>query len=219
MTRIKIPERALHGFAILFSFPNEVRHKLVDLIVARPVGMSIKTLVDTLPSDLEGKKDELAFATTILNSVFAAREITELSIDDFIPEFIEALENAKAKIDNVPEFSELLRKLLSQEKNRLLNEKFNNLINEGERVIVEARIVTDVRPMVDSDDDNSIIGLAIIHQLRLSFSENNQPKSLYFLLNGTDLDALEKVIHRAKNKELNFKNTFSSDSQVFFEEK
>ena len=168
---------------------------------------------------VKGKKDELAFATTILNSVFAAREITELSIDDFIPEFIEALENAKAKIDNVPEFSELLRKLLSQEKNRLLNEKFNNLINEGERVIVEARIVTDVRPMVDSDDDNSIIGLAIIHQLRLSFSENNQPKSLYFLLNGTDLDALEKVIHRAKNKELNFKNTFSSDSQVFFEEK
>jgi hypothetical protein len=219
MTLISIPDRIVPGFKALFSLSNEVRHLLVDHITSRPVGTSLKSLIESIPKEIQGKKDELSVATSILNSVFSAREASELSIEDFIPDFIEALDEANVNPGNKEEFGDLLRKLLSHEKYRSLNKKFIELVGEGERLITETRIVTDIRPMVDDGDDKSIVGLAIIHQLRITFRNNNQEESLYFLLNGSDLASLEKVIQRAKNKEDHFKNTFTTESQVFYEEK
>lgn len=219
MALIRIPDRLISSFKVLFGLPIPTIEHLVEQLVNRPVGTTIGTLADNVASEGLARRDEIHIALTILDSIFDAYGSNELSVDDFISEFTKALIESEVISDANRQFEILIKQLLTNDQNQILTDKFMDLVREGERIISSGRIVTDVRPMVDEDDDNSILGATIVHQLRLSFIENNEKKSLYFLLNGNDLDELEKMIRRAKNKESSFKKTFSSNNIIFFDEK
>jgi hypothetical protein len=219
MALIKIPDRLVPGFRVLFGLSKEVQEKLVDHIIRKPIGTSIETLIDTVPKEIAGTREEFGTFISLLEPLYDAHKETQLPLDEFVSEFTSSLDEAKIPIPNKEDFEQLLRKLLAENKNYQLTEKLSDLVREGDRIFSTTRIVTDIRPMVDDEDDGSILGLIVVHQLRISFVENNERKSSYFLLNRTDLEELEKAIVRAKNKESTFKKAFTSDSNVFHEEK
>lgn len=77
-----------------------------------------------------------------------------------------------------------------------------DLAYEHERILQESRIVTDIRPVFDADDNSvEVRGVVIVHQLRLTFEQEGETRSLLCALDRQDLFALRAACERAIKKE------------------
>ena len=78
--------------------------------------------------------------------------------------------------------------------------KAQSVVLDTDKRYLEARILTDLRPIFD-DAADEIAAAAVIHNLRIRYSENNDVKDAYFSMSGADLTALTEAIERALTKE------------------
>jgi hypothetical protein len=217
MAIITIPERLKPGFKILLKLPQKRQLELVKYIVDSPIGITPETLVEELPANFEGDPNELKIATSILLSIFNATDSFEFNAEKFIPDFVTALEDSNLAPDSPDEFRFVLKTLLSVKEKIDLSKKLEGLVSEGQRLITNSRIVTDIRPIVHDDDAKNILGLTVIHTLKITFFDGESQRENYFSLDISDIEKLEKNILRAKEKHEAFKNKFASSDFQFFE--
>jgi hypothetical protein len=63
-----------------------------------------------------------------------------------------------------------------------------------------ARILTDIRPVFGSASNVEPLGAVITHQLKLDYFERSGHGEIYVALDDADLDELEAVVRRARQK-------------------
>jgi hypothetical protein len=73
-------------------------------------------------------------------------------------------------------------------------------------VFDSARVLTDVRPVFDRDPDAEPDYMVVIHNLKISYSENGEMKEFFVALDSTDLGKIRDVIERAAKKEKSVKS-------------
>lgn len=75
-----------------------------------------------------------------------------------------------------------------------------DLLAEHEHLLVQARIVSDVRPLFSQIDPNEVQGAVIGHVLRLTFARG-EPRSIDVGIDASDLIELRDAVERAVKKE------------------
>ena len=80
------------------------------------------------------------------------------------------------------------------------NAKAEGLAGEYDRVFHTARILTDVRPIFGSDIAEDLLGVLVMHQLRIDSHTNLGDQDYYFALTTDDLTDLRDTIDRALGK-------------------
>lgn len=75
-----------------------------------------------------------------------------------------------------------------------------DLIQEQERVLRAARIMTDLRPVFDLGATKPPESFVLFHTLKLIYSEDRTTKEFYLALDSTDLELLHDDISRALQK-------------------
>jgi len=78
--------------------------------------------------------------------------------------------------------------------------KARDVITDNQRVFLETRILTDLRPVFDVETLEEPAGAVIIHNLKLVFSESFVSREFFLTLDESDLERLEFEISRARRK-------------------
>lgn len=82
--------------------------------------------------------------------------------------------------------------------------KSNQLLYEYQNVLLGARIVSDVRPVFDTNLDGAINAGMIIHNLHLHYQKDEESPhtDIFLALDLEDIKSLQEVLARAEKKEL-----------------
>jgi hypothetical protein len=73
-----------------------------------------------------------------------------------------------------------------------------NLLTACEHLFTDARIFSDIRPVFGDPVESA--GAVIIHNLRISFRQNDETQEFFVALDNNDLERLKAVIDRAEKK-------------------
>lgn len=80
-----------------------------------------------------------------------------------------------------------------------LLDKALDLAYSHQSILQEMRLVTDVRPVFNTDA-SEIVRMVIIHQLEIVYSDGSTTKKMYLAVDARDIIDIEKQCERAKRK-------------------
>lgn len=104
--------------------------------------------------------------------------------------------------DQTVRLSEFLKKVLSFHSTLGVVAKAGNVLVDHERIFVDARILTDIRPIFHPDVSEAPNAAVVVHMLRITQRDIlAKRKTLYFALDGNDLRSLRDLLDRAIKKE------------------
>lgn len=84
--------------------------------------------------------------------------------------------------------------------------KAQDIFTETDQTFLDARIITDIRPVYGDNPDDGPSGVVVVHNLRLRYFREGQERSFSVALRIRDLDELGQVINRAQRKAISFHN-------------
>jgi hypothetical protein len=151
----------------------------------------IGPLVSTIPPD------DLKQILNALFSLSAVRVLSKVPVQSFLTDVGDSLQRKKGDVDLVV-LKSRLEKLLQADA-LIVGAKASAIQREHPNVFVNARILTDLRP-VFGDGPESLRGAVVVHMLKLTCIRSNEPEEFFFALDDGDLDALQKTIGRAETK-------------------
>ena len=90
-----------------------------------------------------------------------------------------------------------------------------DLRGEYDKIYVDSRIMTDIRPSFYEDIKKGFEIGAIVHNLRIEYHHGNKPHGQIFLaLDNNDLAALKGQIIRAEEKEMSLRTNLKTISFI-----
>lgn len=204
MAALKIPDRYKAGIKILAALPAPQFEGF--LAAARRAPKTFTTSgefeawaapeVPTIPAaDLS----KLIYSITSLYRLPVRYGVTASKLAS------DVLEGARAGITDFQvvdgtEFVERLTALLSIESFNIVAVKAKELQTESERIFVEARILTDIRPIFGNKIEDDPTASVIVHTLKIVSHENSGHKEYFFALDADDIASLKKTMERATDK-------------------
>ncbi|HDR9081972.1 TPA: hypothetical protein QDA98_004603 [Burkholderia vietnamiensis] len=202
-SRLRIPQQRKDGLiAVSKLSDDEVRRLFAELVElpVRPHGPDFAE--ETAQKFGYEDKQGIALIIETLVSLYAPLVASNSSIDDFVNDvvlaFDEVLQEANAD-EQMESLRQNLRKLL-RVPSFALSSKATALLYENERSFLNARILTEVRPVFSLEEDE--IGAAIITQtLKLEYFAGNEQQELFVALDADDIQGLIDKLQRAQSKQ------------------
>jgi hypothetical protein len=78
--------------------------------------------------------------------------------------------------------------------------KAQTLVMNSERLMIDSRILTDIRPVFGQCQTDSILGYAISQTLKIDYRDSHGNGEFYVALDSSDLRSLKQIIDRALEK-------------------
>lgn len=211
---VSIPEGYQEGYIEL----NSISDKDFDSLIKGLSESSLTMTVKKISSDLE-KLTGSDFETILLSvgSVMnfvekgtsaeeLAKNLTEVIVEDEIINF----DNP----ESVEKFTSRLIKLLSLEQLYFAS-KSEYLITEHGKVFIQARILTDIRPVFSPKMEEPKAAV-IVHTLHIHYTgaEEQEHKGIFIALDSNDLKLLKETLNRAETKEISLKGIFEKSGMA-----
>ena len=202
---VNIPPKYHEGFRLLSTMEDDTFQSLIEAIKLTSLTSSVKRLSsqvaisENLPlKDIEaifmGAGSLTGFIEKGSSTVEIAEGIATISDDNSIIDF--------SKVNSKDVFVVRLSTLLETER-LYYAAKASIVMNEYENVFIQARIVTDIRPIFGIKVDELPKSGMIIHNLHIHFrkDEEGDHRDIYFALDSNDLKILQELLSRAQQKE------------------
>lgn len=191
----------------LLSLDKKRRELLVEeLKKAKPV-LTPSQLARQIYEKVGINLDDLEGYVFALFSVYSCRRQQEHKPEECAKAIIEMLENRddkKVKIDK--EFIDFLQKLLELDQSVGISEKALGLAMANDKLTVDMKIYTDLRPSFSAPIESGDIAALILHKLEITYIENNERKKIYFTMDSNDLSKIKSTVARAESKEKRLRN-------------
>src|SRR5271157_4747493 len=197
----KIPDKSYIILKSLFNLENDEKDAIIETFqkITNPSNTSPKCRVIILEllhlgifyCDLKEKK--------ILNDLDEFIEAFRISLNNEIQRREkEEIEDIEEKLEKLGVF---VHNVLESNKDIYFFNRAMNLLREREKLCLNTRILTDLRPIFEENITNIKNGL-ILHSLRIEFrNEENRKEIIIFALDHDDLTVLKDNIDRAFKKE------------------
>ncbi|MBA7567309.1 hypothetical protein ES708_09019 [subsurface metagenome] len=197
---MKIPDEYIPGFKKLISLDIESQEELISALKNAPIGSWDVGLSNFISQKTKIKSEIILDIVNLLFSLLINKRYSEQSTDKFLDQILSAIKDIKdPELLPSPELKELLTKLLSIKTIETTTKAFE-LENEREILFIDARIVTDIRPVFDDANSGNISGQLIINTLKLRYKDSEGFKSIYIAVDDKDLSKLKEQIIRAERK-------------------
>jgi hypothetical protein len=206
---LKIPEGQKENFKFFLSLPDVVRNEFIEIIQQAPIGLSSSALYDHISDNIKNlSKEKIAKLLSIYDNLSEAKD--DLEYDD--NEFIEDLSNALLDTQDpelVPTENSMVifKNLFSSDNNINTSRKIHNEHLENEKNYHSSNIFVDVRSVFDKD---RFLGSTILNKLKLTYSENEQEKNIYFSLDDEDIVQLIDTLKKAQEQNNYIRENFDN---------
>ena len=217
----KIPKAYEESFQIFFNLDNSLRSELIKKLGEATIELSNKKNIQKISEILDISFAQLISIDQMIFSLFSLIDDRNLPITEIADGLIEACaSNDKLKInqDDLPIIRDHLIQLLSLHNQPYgLSAKAMELSNDYNNILVETKIITDIRPVFKNDNVESPASTLILHNLKLTYYNEKTEKEIYITLDSDDIDKLIEVLNRAKQKELSLKKYLNNKDIKFLE--
>ena len=176
----------------------------MDSLNAAPPLSNVREMAEHITRQFPSILPEQAYSFLgALYNLYYIRELSGVSPSTFLEDLREGLlENPELHFtqDEISELRSRLERLLSIDTLKLIS-KAARLQRDGERLYCEAKILSDIRPVFGSEATARPAGAVITHTLRVGYHEGKDHREFHIVLDSTDLEALNKVVQRAQDKD------------------
>ena len=199
MSILAVPDRFVPSFAMLGALPQEEYSTLRDSLARAHPTLSSSALAQSLSIGSDREAEEVENLIDGLTGLLAVGRTHDLPLHDAAIQVASADQFDQTDIDESV-LSRRIAELLNCRPIQLLS-KALDVGSEHERIFLDARIVTDLRPIFGNDVDALPEAALLRHSLKLEFiHEEDRLGIFYVVLDEEDLDRLEAIIRRAKRK-------------------
>jgi hypothetical protein len=200
-----IPEEHREAFQKFVRLDDKLAHKFVDALKASAPRLLLGTLAKSVAPTASIDEDQARSIIMMLGSMSRARRAADKTVE----EFLETVHAAAAK-DGVLPVKELETQWPKARKNIAaalrtsaitVSAKAISIMASNERLMCSARIMSDLRTIFT--DDIEPAAFVILHQLRLSFHEQEdfeKTRQMFVSLDRDDLIKVKTVVDRALKK-------------------
>ena len=191
MPSLTVPEQYANGLEHILTLSPETGKKIAEEL-EKAQTTDTRELMEhvVLVAPEVSIRHAREFVNT-LRSLYVARTSMELNVDSFVREIIRAARQEAPNVTFATAEAEqaaslMLRDLLSVRPLSILS-KARGLHTDHENVYCSARIMTDLRPVFDTDVSEDPVGFAMAHVLKLGYHHNGKHTELYVAMDKTDL--------------------------------
>lgn len=211
-----VPNRYIPILNLVRNLSQPATTELLRALESAKIAASADELASNISESVPSiAQEELAKILDLVYALYHVREFSELNRNSFLKELVESVrENADPEIsdEELPTVRQRFKDLLSLKTLEFIS-KAIGLQREQQRIYCEAKIMSDIRSVFGEDVKLKPVAAIITHSLEISYHENGDHKEFYVALDEQDLDALEKVIKRAKTKAQTLTQVLS-DSEI-----
>lgn len=202
---VNIPERYQKGFEKIATAEDRAINSLLKALQPSSTIMNVDDLVKKAArsSDLE-QQDAFEVFRAVL-SLYSLRDYENLSTDELISELGDAFQVSQKPKDISDEQIEIFKSrielFLKIDDPLDVSYKASRLLIEYEHILLNTRILTDIRPIFKSNLNEGLSGVIVAHILRLLYRDAKGDKELFVALDSKDVSLLLEQAKRALQKE------------------
>lgn len=209
MPEIKyIPEVYQEGFRGLGSYSKTEFEKIVKALTQLDPVVTIRELALRISESFD--LDEASLYEVLLS----VASITPYLYEDKVTDLAKSISNVALRIDLIDEknFEEFESRLLFLLNNKMIfyPARAQDLLSEYDRIFINSRILTDIRPVFGVDVKEPPECGMVVHSLSINCRESRSDnyKDYFFALDSQDLSVLKEAIERAEAKASSLKTVF-----------
>lgn len=213
MSLYSIPEEDFHGFTLLGELSKEKTKQLANALENSTIGKSVDELAEELADKLEIEKKDLLPILSILYSIYIIKTDASIPEDELLKDIISSLKHASFPVKNFEnKLSNNLSQLLSLDGSIGLTIKTISLGKEYEKILVNAKILTDIRPAFANL--NKFDAAIIVHSLKIEYQTGERHEDIVLTLSLNGLKMLKDQIVRAEKKEELIKKSMDKNIKI-----
>jgi len=222
MASLYVPSRFRSAFIQIANVSEEAVDELCALLERNPEILTSRESAHEAAGQLKSLsgEDGRAIVDAVIPLMFykaSSGESTEAVVADTIRTLKRGdKDEARISTDLVPKLEQRLSRLLALS-GVALKAKAMALATDCPRLYTEAKVISDIRPVFGAEVSNPPLAAAIVHSLRISFSEGGTEKEFFVQLDAGDLKDLQQLIDRAVTKDVTLRGFLQqrSNLQVF----
>jgi hypothetical protein len=209
MQKLVIPAAHYPKFEAYLNLSNTEKQTLLTAFQNIAIGVSPSASIELLAAQLKDfSKDLIADIYQIYYSLAQSKDNLKLSTT----EFLIVLKNALIQTNqpNLQPNNNIMKDfelLLSQPNNTITTKKLIDLMLDNPKNFVKSTVHQDVRQAFD--DEQNFIGGLIIHNLKITFKEDNQSKDFFVSLDDSDIEQLLDILKSAQQKAIVLKTNLN----------
>ncbi|MDF5709757.1 MAG: hypothetical protein PUP90_19340 [Nostoc sp. S4] len=198
----KIPEEYKSGIKFILNTDDDT----IDIIISalRDFPPTVENIIYKISERIvQTKKIDRRIARDIVAILVSLRQLYKenLSNEAIVTLLSKSIEQDAEFIVNpeqIERFQQRLSTLLKALENIAfsldISDKASDLLIEHERIFSDSRIITDIRPIFDSETERKVEAAILIHTLKIQYRDAEGTKEFYLGLDSDDLDILYQQI-------------------------
>ncbi len=204
MAVLNVPEEHAGSIVRIKNLAPEEVDALVCALQRATTGTNAELFSLLRPALPLLKTKELRDMIEALRSLYGARTGMDLPTEQFASELISAIRQREddlrvADSVEVDRLEATFRRILSVHPLSMMA-KARDLLYEYENTFCDARIITDMRPVFDTDIQSPPTEVVISHTLKVEYHHAGEHTELRIALDKDDIDVLLGVLLRAQGK-------------------
>lgn len=210
MPSISVPDAYQSGVDALVHITDDQFSQLLSALKAAKPSLFSTGLASQVAPSINGLKSrEVRRIVESLVAMYAVRIRLGISSSEFasgISAAIDDFEEASFSEEDKLRLAERLTQLLEIEKSLGITSKANDVLTEHEHTFCSARVLTDIRPIFQSDLASPPSEAVVVHTLKIAYHQDREHKEFYVALDSDDIQMLKSAIERAELKDRSAKS-------------
>lgn len=206
--QLRIPQQYEKGYAKIDSLSDEAVQELLEALKNIPgtfnesrLSVAVAQMVNIPDSDVE----EIVAA---LLSLYSYRDYSQAAVSEVAEGIAQAMLGIESQSLRLSpdDFQNRLAALLDIE---LLETAVRAAVlsSENQHSMMDTRVITDVRPVFDTQNPESApTGAVILHTLKINYQGDSGPKDFFVTLDASDVRRLSDQLERATSKAKSLKS-------------
>jgi len=213
---LEIPEEHRKALIALLTLPEEATDSLLASLSKVPLSVQSDALTKAIAAELKAapvEQPETAAAALVALHMTRARS-DDVPMADFIVGMLDAVAQGESEAlsgEGRDRAARQLSRLLSFEPLSTAS-KAQGLLVDQERLFIDARILTDARPIYGIDPGAKPVGVVINQTLRITYLQDDKRVDFYIALDSEDISKLKQVLNRAEIKAESLKEVFQTSN-------
>ncbi len=206
---LNIPEKHQEFLQQFSKIPSKNRKRLLEYLKTdEPLGYSFEELQKNLAQKFPSFGIDFAKLVEVFYSINKSAYLLKRDKDVFVDEILAALKKSGIKLE--ADIKDDLVNILNS--SLAISSKAIELFLDSRNVMIDAKVITDIRPIFNVNNEVKINSAIILHTLKLSFKNSlSSENDFYIVLEPKDLKTLKDQIIRAESKEIELKKSLKAN--------